>query len=130
MNQPGCGGKSDLILLDFLVGRQRQRLFRHGFAHINSTAQVGQITDFLAGFELAGDLQQRIFAHAIDQQVGLAVGQQGTPYFVAPIIIMGQTSQTGFDPADHDRHARPGLADQVGINDAGSIWTQPSLSAG
>ncbi|OPZ96672.1 MAG: hypothetical protein BWY71_01863 [Planctomycetes bacterium ADurb.Bin412] len=88
------------------------------------------IGNVLPGMEPFGDLQQLVFAHAVNQQVGPAVHQDGAAHLITPIIIMGQAAKTGFHPADDDRHSRVCLADQVAVDNCGPIRTQPGLTPG
>ena len=103
---------------------------RYGPAHEGGAADVGQVADVLAGAQAVGDLQDLPLAVAIDQQVGLGVGQHRTPHLVRPVVVVGDAPQAGLDAADHHGHALEGLAAPLGVDQHGAVRTFPALAAG
>ena len=78
----------------------------------------------------AGDFADGLLPHAIDEEVGGAVGQDAGAQAVLPIVIVGQAAHGGFDAADDDRHVRPQALEYPGVNDGGIVGALPGAPAG
>ena len=74
-------------------------------------------------------LQHGPFSHAVDQQIGLGVQQNGTAESVRPEVVMGDPAQRCLDAAQN--HGKPGKrpADEIGVDDAGPIGAGSCLAA-
>jgi len=57
------------------------------------------------------------FRIAIKQQVGPAVQQDGAAHLVAPVIVVGNPAQAGFDTADDEGHLAVGLPQALAVDD-------------
>ncbi len=97
--------------------------------HVRHAAQVAQVAHRLPGGQAPGDLDDRLFAHAVDEQVGLAVEQDGTANRVAPVVVMGQPAQRRLDAAGDDRHAGKRLARPVAVRQRRPVGTQADPAA-
>ena len=130
--------EGELVLLHLVVGRQDEELLvrdvaahvgeqRLPFAaarlHVRGAADVGEALDRLARVEALRDLPGRQLAHAEDHQVGFAVEQDGTPYFVRPVVVVGDATQRRLDAADDDRHARERAASEVRVDEGRAVGT-------
>ncbi len=81
------------------------------------------------GFEAASDFDDGVFAHAIDDQIGFAVQQDGPPDFVAPVVIVSQAAQRRFDAAGDHRHAFVRFASPLAVRQRRPIGTQSNPTA-
>ena len=77
-----------------------------------------------------GDLDDRVLAHAVDDQVGLAVEQDRPADRVAPVVVMGQPPQRRLDAAGDDRHAGERLAGAVAVRQRRPVGPQADPAAG
>ena len=95
------------------------------------------VVDGGTGIEAAGDFEDGGFAHAVDEQVGLGVGEDGPLEFVGDVVVMDQPPERGLEAAEDNGHALAGLACTFGINDERSVraeaefagWTVGVLAA-
>ena len=76
-----------------------------------------------------GDLHGLAFAHAVDEDVGPGIEENGPPHAVVPVVIVGQPAHAGLDPADDHGYLLEGLAHAVGINDQRPVRPQAGLPA-
>ncbi len=60
-----------------------------GTQGIGDAAHVAEIAHALAGGQAAGDLDDGFLSHAVNQQIGLGVEQNGSADRVAPIVVVG-----------------------------------------
>ena len=85
-----------------VAANRDQRFARWGFAgpeQIGHAAEVAQIADRFAGRQPSGDLDDRLLAHAVDDEVGLRVAQDRSANGVAPVVVMPKPTQRRFDAA-------------------------------
>ena len=101
-----------------------------GSQPVNRAADVAQIAHRLPGGQPFDDLHQRPLAHAVDEQVGLGVQQDRAADLVAPVVVMGEASQAGFDAAGDHRHALVGFPRPLAIGQGRPIRPPADLSAG
>jgi len=98
--------------------------------------EEGRLGDVAQGLETralaqeAQHLTQRLFAHAIDQHVGLGVRKDGREQLVGPIIVMGHAPQRGLDATDQHRHVRIKLLQDLGIDRDRIVWPESAFAAG
>ncbi len=105
----------------------------HGDVVLVHFGQPGRAVDAvqaLAFGQTAGAFQHGQLAHAVDEQVGLGVQQDGAAQAVGPEIVMGGAAQRGLDAAQDHRQAGEGLTGQVGIDQTGAVGTRAGLAAG
>ena len=105
----------------------------HGDVVLVHLGQPGRAVDAvqaLAFGQTAGAFQDGQLAHAVDEQVGLGVQQDGAAQAVGPEIVMGGAAQRGLDAAQDHRQAGEGLTGQVGIDQTGAVGTRAGLAAG
>ena len=69
------------------------------------------------------NLSQRALGIPVDQNIGLGVEQYGTANGFRPVVIVGNPSQRGLDPANDNRNIFIGLLAALGINQYGTIRT-------
>ena len=86
--------------------------------------------DRLARREPPGDLDDRLLAHAEDDQVGLAVEQDRPADGVAPVVVVGQPAQRRLDAAGDDRHAGERLAGPLAVGQRRPVGPQADPAAG
>ncbi len=105
----------------------------HGDVVLVHLGQPGRAVDAvqaLAFGQTAGAFQHGQLAHAVDEQVGLGIQQDGAAQAVGPKIIMGGAAQRGLDAAQDHRQAGEGLTGQVGIDQTGAVGPGTGLAAG
>ena len=91
---------------------------------------IGDIFGFHAGVQRVCQLHDGLFAHAIHQNIGLRIQQNGTLQTFRPVIVMPQSAQGRLNAADEDGDILVGLADQIAINDGGIVRTLAHNAAG
>ena len=72
----------------------------------------------------------RLFAHAIDQEVGTGFYEDTLADGVLPIVVMGESAERGFDTSKHHGHIRPKLLQDLGIDDGRILGTHIVTSVG
>ena len=82
------------------------------------------------GRQTAGDLHRGALPHAVHQQVGGRVKQDGAAHLVLPVVIVGEPPQRRLQPADDDGRIGKRLSGPVGVNDGGPVRPEAQLSAG
>ena len=75
-------------------------------------------------------LPKRALAHAVTEDIGLAVEEIRAPDSIGPIIVVGQTAQAGLYPANNDGEALPTRADGTDIRNTDAIRTFPAKPSG
>jgi hypothetical protein len=76
---------------------------------------------FDSGTDPAGNLADGALAHAVDQQVGFGIDEDGGPELVLPVVVVRDAPQAGLDPAQHHRQPGEGLAGQLGVDHGGMV---------
>ena len=62
------------------------------------------------------DRRHCLLAHAIHEDVGTAVHEDGGHQFILPVVVMGQSSHGRFDAAYDDRHVGVQLLEDAAIS--------------
>ncbi|OQC04098.1 MAG: hypothetical protein BWX80_02602 [Candidatus Hydrogenedentes bacterium ADurb.Bin101] len=75
----------------------------------------------MAGVKPFGYFKDRLFTHAVDQQVRLAVQKDGPPYLIRPEIIVTGTAHGRLDTAQHHGQSGKGVSDQAGVYETGAV---------
>ena len=97
---------------------------------VNGAVDIGNLIDGQSGVERVGDLDDRVLAHAVDEDVGARVEQYRALELVLPVVVVGQAAQARLDAADDDGGVLERLADEVAIDRDGSVGTAPLLATG
>ena len=123
--------KGLLVLADSLEGRQLDVvpgviLVGHAVA---GAVDVLDVRDLDALLQVGGDLEDGALAHAIDQQVGLAVDEDGAADGIRPVIVMRHAAQARLDAADDDRHIGIELAQAIAVDDCRALRPVAGLAA-
>ena len=130
----GGAGIALFIAADLVKAGQQHRVFKGARfrpgGQETGAAHVADIACALAFFQPAGDFDDRLFAHAVNEQIGAAVDQHRTAHLVVPVIVMGKTAQRRFDAADDNGQAGEGAARQAGIDNDGAIGAAAGGTAG
>ena len=77
-----------------------------------------------AGGQESGQLPGGPLPHAIGEQVGLGVQEDGAPDLVLPVIVVGEPAQGGLQPPDDNGDVPKGLPDLVGVDNGGPVRPQ------
>ena len=104
---------------DLFLSRQIYRL-----------GHIAQVFERGAGIQSAGDLDGGLLTHAVGDHVGRRVTEQAFFQLVAPIVVVGDTTEGGFDTAEKDGHIRIELFQDLGIDDGGVFRTHVVTSVG
>ena len=97
---------------------------------VDGTVDIGNLIDGQSGVERVGDLDNRVLAHAVDEDVGARVEQYRALELVLPVVVVGQATQARFDAADDDGGVLERLADEVAVDRDGTVGTAPLLATG
>src|SRR5437660_852367 len=84
-------------------------------------ASLREAADVLAVGQPPGDLEDRLLAHAVDEDVTGAVDQDRMPHPIAPVVVVGEPPQRRLDAADDDRHIRKELLELAGVDRGGVV---------
>ena len=112
-------GERVLVALDCIKRREFHVIVnvierRHTEA---STRHILNGLDRYTLMQVRRDLEERPLAHAVDEQVGHAVDEDGAPHIIRPIIVMREPAQARLDAADDDRHIGIQLAQAARVDD-------------
>ncbi len=88
------------------------------------------LADFLARSQAVRHFHQRTLAVAVNQHVSFGVHQHRTAYGIRPVIVVSDTTQAGFDAAQHDRHVFIGFFARLTVNQRRAIRTFAAHVAG
>ena len=97
---------------------------------VNGAIDIGNLVDGQSRVERVGDLDDRVLAHAVDEDVGARVEQYRALELVLPVVVVGQAAQARLDAADDDGGVLERLADEVAVDRDGTIGTVPLLATG
>ncbi len=121
-SQTKCGSEGLLVSRNGLERREQHSTLKAvSGSQVGGTADVTQGAHSFAGGGPASYLQQRGFAHAEDEKIGLAVDQNRAAHRIVPEIVMRQPPQTRFDAADNHRQPLEGPLDRRGIGNDRAI---------
>ena len=97
---------------------------------VDGAVDIGDLVDGQSRVERVGDLDNRVLAHAVDEDVGARVEQYRTLELVLPVVVVGQAAQARLDATDDDRSVLERLADEVAVDRDGSVGAAPLLATG
>src|SRR5262249_36383196 len=89
-----------------------------------------QVARAFALGETVGHFDDGAFGIAVDQKVGLGVGQDRAAHLVGPIVVMGDAAERSLDAPEHDGDVLIGLAAALGVDDGAAIGPFAALAAG
>ena len=97
---------------------------------VNGAVDIGDLIDGQPCVECVGDLDNRVLAHAVDEDVGARVEQHRALELVLPVVVVGQATQACLDATDNDGGVLKRLADEVAVDRDGSVGAVPLLATG
>ena len=80
--------------------------------------------------EAPGQLDDGLFAHAVDDDVGGSIAEDARAQTVLPVVVVGESAQRGFDAAQHDGRVGKELAQDAGVDDGGVLRSQVVTAVG
>lgn len=92
---------------------------------VDGAVDIGDLIDGQPRIERVGDLDNRVLAHAVDEDVSARVEQYRALELVLPVVVVGQAAQACLDAADDDGSVLKRLADEVAVDRDGTIGTAP-----
>ena len=115
------------------VARNRDRVFGRllgGAEGEGHAPHVAEVFHRAARLEAAGDFDDRVFAHAIREHIGLCVEQDRFADLVAPVVVMGEAAEGGFDAACDDGDAGVGFAGALAVGEGRAVGAEADSAAG
>ena len=97
---------------------------------VNGAVDIGDLIDGQPRVECVGDLDNRVLAHAVDEDVGARVEQHRALELVLPVVVVGQATQARLDAADNDGGVLERLTDEIAVDRDGTVGAVPLLAAG
>ena len=112
-------GVAAAVGAQLVIGRQRDGVHHAGAVAraVGRAVHEGDIVDVQPAVHGVRDLDDSALAHAVEQEVGLRIEQDGALQAVRPVVIVCQAAQAGLDTADEDRDLRKAAADEVAVDD-------------
>ena len=112
------GGLLLLVLQAFFVGVEGDvALYRADFA--GKVGGLGNVVQRASLHQAAGQFDNGLLTHAIDEQVGSAIHQDAGAHTVLPIVVVRQASHTGLDASQEDGHVGEESFQDLRIDDGG-----------
>lgn len=93
--------------------------------HKRHAANICQGIRLFALGEPARDLARGIFAHAVNEQVGLCVENERAADLIVPVVVVRKAAQACLQSADDDGDIAEGLAAAVGVYDGRAVGRRP-----
>ena len=130
-HEDGLTHDGELVILDFLEGGKKGEYgvivrgdFAGGFSAEEPRGSGDSVERESAG-KTAEDFQSCLLPHAEHEDVRLGIDQHGRTHFVLPVIVVGDTAETGFHSSQH--HGKPGKGGlaELGVDDA-CMWRPES----
>ena len=97
---------------------------------VDGAVDIGDLIDGQSRVERVGDLDNRVLAHAVDEDVGARVEQYRALELVLPVVVVSQAAQACLDAADDDGSVLERLTDEVAVDRDGTIGAVPLLATG
>ena len=97
---------------------------------VDGAIDIGNLIDGQSRVERVGDLDNRVLAHAVDEDVGARVEQYRALELVLPVVVVGQATQACLDAADDDGGVLECLADEVAVDRDGTVGAVSLLATG
>ncbi len=80
--------------------------------------------------QAVGHLDDLVFPHAVEEQIGLCVLQDAGANGVVPVVVVGKAAHGCLHPADEDGRLGIEAADDVGVDDGGPVGALAHHPAG
>ena len=117
-----------LVLTQLLIGGESH--IGHHQVHLGGTVHrtidKGDILGFQTAVQSVRHLHHRALAHAVHEQVRLAIQQNGALELVRPVVVMGHAPQTGFNAADENGDILVHPADEITVHHRGIVRPLPN----
>ena len=98
--------------------------------HKRRAANICQGICLFALGEPTRNLACGVFAHAVDEQVGLRVKNERAADLIVPVVVVRKAAQACLQSADDDGDIAEGLAAAVGVHDGRAVGPQAHPVAG
>lgn len=98
--------------------------------HKRRAANICQGIRLFALGEPAHNLARGVFAHAVNEQVGLCVKDQRAADLIVPVVVMRKAAQARLQSADDDGDIAEGFAAAVGVYDGRAVGAKTHAAAG
>ena len=124
------------VLLDLRKAGDDHRILPPGLppaAHLLFDCGPGDIPDLIdlfPGIQPPGHLQDGLLPHAIDQEVGGSVCQDGLADGVGPVVVVSKAAQAGLDSSQDDWNIGKEGVHPVGIDDARPVRAEQAAARG
>ena len=120
-----------LILPHFLIRRKNNRLInpRKILTFKYSSCNISKFLYRKPACQCICNLYDRMLTHPIGNHICPGINEYTVLYFIFPIIIMGQSSQAGFNPAQNNGCFFISLADQIAVHDHCAVRSKSHLTA-
>ena len=82
---------------------------------------VAHVADLTSLLQLARNGNDRLLAHAIDEQVGSAIAEDALHQAVLPIVVVGEAAHARLDTSQHHGHVGIDLLQDARIDDRGIL---------
>ena len=89
----------------------------------------GEIAHGKARSEGIGNLDDRALPHAVGDEIGPGIEQDGALEGIGPVVVMGEPAQTRLDAAQNDRRFLEGAANEVRIDHGRVVGARAALAA-
>lgn len=93
--------------------------------HKRRAANICQGICLFALGEPTRNLACGVFAHAVDEQVGLRVKNERAADLIVPVVVVRKAAQACLQSADDDGDIAEGLAAAVGVHDGRAVGRRP-----
>ncbi len=97
---------------------------------VDRAVHEGDLVHGQSAVERVRNLDDRVLAHAVEQDVGAGVEQDGALELVLPVVVVREAAQARLDAADDDGLVLEGAADEVAVDRDGAVGTCARASAG
>ena len=97
---------------------------------VDRSVHEGDLIHGQPAVERVCHLDDRVLAHAVEQDVGAGIEQDGALELVLPVVVVREAAQARLDAADDDGLVLKGAADEVAVDRDGAVGTCARASAG
>jgi hypothetical protein len=111
-----------------VVGVQDRVVLGH-LAEERDAADVVQVARAFPRGDPVGHLDDGALGVAVEQQVGLGVGQDRAADLLGPVVEVGDAAERRLDAAQDDRHVLERLAAALGVDQGAAVGSLAALTA-
>ena len=101
-----------------------------GVGGIAGALHLGDLPNRRPLGQQGSDLRHGPLAHAVDQDVGLGIEEDGAADLVLPVVVVGEAAEGGLQTADDDGDVPINFSDLIGVDDGGPVGAIPRPVAG